>query len=174
MATRNSFLRSIRENPNDNLPRLVFADWLDEQGECDRDRATAEYIRLTCQPVLRGRANAWLRDNWRRLCPVLAEGIIGAAQNRGGQRVWTIGPVLDVYYDPPYIPHYDRLSGIRLQLTFARGFCAQVRWRMRARNPETIHVAGVGALVRLLVGTDQRLAVYDEPVQPGGPPFETV
>lgn len=35
---------AIRANPDDDLPRLVFADWLDEQGQPER----AEYIRLTC------------------------------------------------------------------------------------------------------------------------------
>jgi uncharacterized protein (TIGR02996 family) len=39
---RASFVKAIVECPADNTPRLVFADWLEEQGEADR----AEYIRL--------------------------------------------------------------------------------------------------------------------------------
>lgn len=38
------FYAAIRANPDDDLPRLVFADWLDENGQPDR----AEYIRLSC------------------------------------------------------------------------------------------------------------------------------
>ncbi len=45
MADRDAFLRTIRENPHDDGPRLVFADWLEEQGECDY----AELIRTMCE-----------------------------------------------------------------------------------------------------------------------------
>ena len=36
------FLRAICENPADDAPRLVYADWLDEHGDPDR----AEFIRV--------------------------------------------------------------------------------------------------------------------------------
>ena len=38
------FLRAICENPADDAPRLVYADWLDENGDPDR----AEFIRCDC------------------------------------------------------------------------------------------------------------------------------
>jgi uncharacterized protein (TIGR02996 family) len=38
------FLRQIRRQPDQPGPRLVYADWLDEQGQCDR----AEFVRLGC------------------------------------------------------------------------------------------------------------------------------
>lgn len=41
MSTANAFLRQIRENPDDDALRLVFADWLDENGDPER----AEFIR---------------------------------------------------------------------------------------------------------------------------------
>jgi uncharacterized protein (TIGR02996 family) len=41
-ATDAAFIRSILDAPDDDAPRLVYADWLDEQGEADR----AEFIRL--------------------------------------------------------------------------------------------------------------------------------
>lgn len=34
--SRESFLRAICEQPDDNVVRLVFADWLDENGESER------------------------------------------------------------------------------------------------------------------------------------------
>lgn len=40
-------LAAIASNPDDDLPRLVYADWLDEQGDPDR----AEFIRLQCHTV---------------------------------------------------------------------------------------------------------------------------
>jgi uncharacterized protein (TIGR02996 family) len=35
------FLDTIRDCPEDEVTRLIYADWLDEQGEADR----AEFIR---------------------------------------------------------------------------------------------------------------------------------
>ena len=37
-------LAAIAADPDDDLPRLVYADWLDEHGHADR----AEFIRLQC------------------------------------------------------------------------------------------------------------------------------
>jgi uncharacterized protein (TIGR02996 family) len=39
------FLRDIVEHPQDDAPRLVYADWLDDHGQSDR----AEFIRVQCQ-----------------------------------------------------------------------------------------------------------------------------
>lgn len=36
-----AFLRAIAANPDDDTPRLVFADWLEEHGEPER----AEFVR---------------------------------------------------------------------------------------------------------------------------------
>lgn len=40
-----SFLQAIREAPEDDTPRLIYADWLDEQGQSER----AEFIRAQIQ-----------------------------------------------------------------------------------------------------------------------------
>jgi uncharacterized protein (TIGR02996 family) len=42
MSLEQAFLSDIVEHPDDDAPRLIFADWLDEQGEADR----AALIRL--------------------------------------------------------------------------------------------------------------------------------
>ena len=44
MSDRDAFVAAIVAAPDDDLPRLVFADWLDEHGEPER----AEFIRLQC------------------------------------------------------------------------------------------------------------------------------
>lgn len=44
MTDRAAFLEAIVEQPTDDLPRLVFADWLDDHDEPER----AEFIRLQC------------------------------------------------------------------------------------------------------------------------------
>lgn len=76
MSERLAFLAAIREAPADDVPRLVFADWLDEQDD-DCDRATAEFVRVSCamnanktrQTRPEGR---FLHENWPRLVPKLA------------------------------------------------------------------------------------------------------
>ncbi len=42
MTEREALLRAVCENPDDDTPRLVFADWLQENGEEER----AEFIRF--------------------------------------------------------------------------------------------------------------------------------
>lgn len=44
MSDHDGFLRAIVDSPEDDLPRLVFADWLEERGE----GARAEFIRAQC------------------------------------------------------------------------------------------------------------------------------
>jgi uncharacterized protein (TIGR02996 family) len=45
MRSARPFLAAIRESPDDDTSRLVFADWLDERGESAR----AEFIRVQCE-----------------------------------------------------------------------------------------------------------------------------
>src|SRR4051794_40513367 len=40
-----AFLEAIREAPEDDAVRLVYADWLEDEGQVDR----AEFIRLQCE-----------------------------------------------------------------------------------------------------------------------------
>lgn len=40
-----AFLRAILDRPDDDAPRLVYADWLDDRGDADR----AELIRVQCE-----------------------------------------------------------------------------------------------------------------------------
>ena len=53
MGDEPDFLRAIRENPADDAPRLVYADWLDENGRPER----AEFIRV-CVDLIRVRQAA--------------------------------------------------------------------------------------------------------------------
>jgi uncharacterized protein (TIGR02996 family) len=45
MTEREALLAAVCANPDDDTPRLVFADWLEENGEPER----AEFIRLQCE-----------------------------------------------------------------------------------------------------------------------------
>ena len=46
-----SFIRTIVDNPDDDLPRLIYADWLDEQ-----DDPRGGYLRAECDAVTHGLA----------------------------------------------------------------------------------------------------------------------
>src|SRR5262245_25219775 len=45
MSDESAFLAAVIANPDDDAPRLIYADWLDENGDSER----AELIRLQCQ-----------------------------------------------------------------------------------------------------------------------------
>ena len=45
MTEREALMRNVIERPDDDLPRLVLADWLDEHDEPER----AEFIRVQCE-----------------------------------------------------------------------------------------------------------------------------
>ena len=48
--TEDDLLEAIAESPNDDGPRLVYADWLQQQAD-ERRRARGEYIALACTTV---------------------------------------------------------------------------------------------------------------------------
>lgn len=49
MNHRLALQSAILANPDDDLPRLVFADWLEENGTTDADTARVEFIRIGVQ-----------------------------------------------------------------------------------------------------------------------------
>jgi uncharacterized protein (TIGR02996 family) len=83
MSTETAFLADIAEHPDDDTPRLVYADWLDDHGDSGR----AEFIRLQCRLArldeddparlsLEDRADDLCRANgarWRGQLPALAD-----------------------------------------------------------------------------------------------------
>jgi uncharacterized protein (TIGR02996 family) len=48
MSVESSFLEDILDNPDDDTPRLIYADWLSDRAE-PGDDARAELIRALCQ-----------------------------------------------------------------------------------------------------------------------------
>ena len=47
MTHADAFLREILAHPDEDAPRLIFADWLEEQGDAE-SVARAEFIRVQC------------------------------------------------------------------------------------------------------------------------------
>jgi uncharacterized protein (TIGR02996 family) len=50
MSDDAAFIRAILEDPADDAPRLVYADWLDEHGQSER----AEFVRIQCDQAYVG------------------------------------------------------------------------------------------------------------------------
>lgn len=48
LSDREALLAAVRANPEEDTPRLMFADWLDEQGD-EVSATRAEFIRLQCE-----------------------------------------------------------------------------------------------------------------------------
>jgi uncharacterized protein (TIGR02996 family) len=74
MNDRESFLRAIDKEPKERLPKLLYADWLEEYGTSEADSATVEFIRLTNHELHTSKTGrwkrttaAWLKENWERL-----------------------------------------------------------------------------------------------------------
>ncbi len=68
MSDEAALLAAIRDNPDEDTPRLVYADWLDEHATTDPQRARAEFIRLNCEITQLGGeflAPAYTEDWWR-------------------------------------------------------------------------------------------------------------
>src|SRR5262245_43625774 len=49
MSDEAALLAAIRANPEEDTPRLVYADWLDEHATADAQRGRAELIRPQCE-----------------------------------------------------------------------------------------------------------------------------
>ena len=65
MSTEREFLEIIRADLDNPVPRLIFADWLDEQGD-----PRGEFIRTQCeleQAELSALQQRWLRQREREL-----------------------------------------------------------------------------------------------------------
>ncbi|VTR96026.1 unnamed protein product [Gemmata massiliana] len=76
MNERKALLDAIAIHAAEDTPRLVYADWLEEHGEGDLDRATVEFIRASCfrrnhkSGYMPRKAYRWLHENWQRLIPL--------------------------------------------------------------------------------------------------------
>src|SRR5689334_7370825 len=49
MSDEAALLTAIRDHPDEDTPRLVYADWLDENATSDAQRGRAEFIRVECE-----------------------------------------------------------------------------------------------------------------------------
>lgn len=62
MMEADEFLQEIVDNPDDDMPRLVFADWLEERAD-----PRGEFIRLGCQMARYKNPDTRWRNPWHRV-----------------------------------------------------------------------------------------------------------
>jgi uncharacterized protein (TIGR02996 family) len=126
---RLAFLRAVAGAPNDDTPRLVFADWLDERDGSDADRARAEFIRLSCASKPKARVTKsereWLAANWQRLLPALVCRL-AALGWRPDQLEWTGRRLVLFTFDPT--PRGADPVSVSLKAEFWRGFVRRVEY----------------------------------------------
>jgi uncharacterized protein (TIGR02996 family) len=134
MRTDEAFLRSILDDPEDDTPRLVYADWLDEQGDADR----AEFIRVQVElarlaerdprrPELQRRERNLIRRHKRAWLGVLPTGVTFLRFRRGFAEVKSFARAANYlkkggrWHEQTPAPHL-----FRLQLTEAEDHLAAV------------------------------------------------
>lgn len=79
MLSDDAFLQTVFAHPDDDGPRLVYADWLEEHGEC----AHAELIRLQCLGGSERRAREILSERSARWAGPIARHAYSFAFRRG-------------------------------------------------------------------------------------------
>ena len=127
MDERLALLRAILAAPDDDVRRLAFADWLDENGTTDHDTARAEYIRQSCKlqngkrPIQKVESG-WLRENWRRLFPNFVSAAGSEPEVKWQGRYLTLHAV-------NMGTGYRLRAEIFVNIEFSRGFAARVRFK---------------------------------------------
>ena len=126
-----NFMADICEHPDDDTPRLIFADWLEEHGTTDAERERAEFIRLQCghgttdtpeniakierriQGLQRLYDRKWTKDlpQNRHLHYFFARGFVHAVHGTAGliqshmDRLFSCAPIDHVTISNPYFGH---------------------------------------------------------------------
>src|SRR5436309_3641087 len=102
MDDADAFLDLIRLHPDDDGPRLVYADWLDDHGDPER----AEFVRAQCaleamppedagRPGLQRRAQELLGRHGKGWASVLPGGVEDWTFRRGFIEEVRVGPQAD-------------------------------------------------------------------------------
>ena len=127
MSHDDAFLEAILDAPDDDAPRLLYADWLDEHGNADR----AEFIRVQCAAERLPQADPRRRPLMERARVLL----------RARQREWD-RPLLDAAgCRPPSrrwmawlldLPRPKRTYPPLYDWTYRRGFIDSIDVAMRA------------------------------------------
>ncbi len=152
MSDADKFLAAIIAEPDDDLPRLVFADWLEENGDSDR----AEFIRLQCaaerepfassqRGMMVARADRLLAANKARWSIPLIHGV--QKFRRGFVEHLHISAD-DLIQHAGQIERAAPVTGLRLSAVADRSIrLVEIEWLARVRSLE-IHNEAIGPHLR--------------------------
>lgn len=138
---RKALLLAILASPDDDLPRLVYADWLEEFGVTDLDAATVELIRLSCnstgKKIMPRAAYPWIKENWRRLVPTLDKYCARVSTDGFRDLEFVRGCLVHTLVRASYLNAHGVLVTLSpvcsIRLPFRRGFLGFVQsWSHRA------------------------------------------
>lgn len=149
MTEQQAFEAAIRANPDDDLARLVYADWLEENGNTER----AEFIRVQVELV---------KHTVRRCCSPTAHGVDNLCRPlRGREReLWEDAVRSEQVFD------WFRVFGDRTHTSLASV------GEMHDRDPITLEAGGPRAVVRRGFVAEVRCTLAEwcggEPCRQGG------
>src|SRR5262245_2910851 len=90
MNLEDGFLADVADCPDDDAPRLVYADWLDDQGQADQAALVRPQVGPERRALLQGRERALtaraakgLAGRWLRRAPPGAKGALAWGLMRG-------------------------------------------------------------------------------------------
>lgn len=136
MSTQDALLADILAKPDDDLPRLVYADWLDENGT-DAERVRSEFVRVQVELARRDR-----------------EGLAGQRCDQLRKREWELfNDNCDRWFKNPPLRHVswhvvtDRFDPTPEASAWVvrRGFVSEVRCRLADWCGDECHqCAGTG------------------------------
>jgi uncharacterized protein (TIGR02996 family) len=117
MTDREALLAAVRESPDDDLPRLVFADWLDDRGESER----AAFIRAQVEAAREEPDSPAARDAEDRAAALLTDahsdewtqGIRGLILEAGFERSFVHHATVDAAQFPENARELFTLEAIR-------------------------------------------------------------
>ena len=106
MTTESALLAAILADPADDTPRLVYADWCDENGQPDR----AEFIRAQCElarPCRLGYSDAYHVDDVCHACDELRrrEGELRSDENKAAWFGSTYFNRISASYSRGFVSH---------------------------------------------------------------------
>jgi uncharacterized protein (TIGR02996 family) len=142
-VTDDAFIRAVIANPADDAPRLIYADWLEENGRPER----AEFIRLQCLGVrlspgsertnVRDRSRLLLKQHGRQWVAPLSRWLRRGTFRRGFLEDVTVpaGAYLD---HAPDIICLTPVRRFRVDLTGFRAGHDIARWELQSVSYENI------------------------------------
>jgi uncharacterized protein (TIGR02996 family) len=165
MRERQAFLQSIIEDPEDDAPRLVFADWLDETG----DHARAEVIRLQCRLATQAVPDVDDRLRTADLLDMHEHAWLEGFPEAEGVRAWSFERGFVSWVEVETLEAFRRHAAVLRSTTARKVRVKQEEGSLPADWPRWVECEGVTGLAFVLwsFGPDQTALLAASPYTAG-------